>query len=408
MLRMSQRESLARRVVRRVEDLVETSPRRDRLAFEMLTREQKRAGVHVRENRFHIREAVAWIARAQDATPDRGVSRGFSVTWSRDLRLRGWQPSYPETTGYIIPTLYDCARYLGEPDLRRRAAEMAKWECEVQLPSGAVMGGTISKGTPSPAVFNTGQVMLGWLRAAQETGDARCMDACARAADYLISVQEPDGNWRKGNSVFANNLATTYNSRVGWALVMFGQHARRQDAIDAGERNIRFALQRQQENGWFADNCLTDARQPLLHTIVYAMEGILGVHYALGDRAYLDAVVRPADALVSRIRDDGSLAGRFDASWNGAVEWACLTGCAQLAALLLRLANATGQPEYRGAARRILTFLKSVQDCTSPVDGVRGGLAGSFPLDGGYGRYEILNWAAKFFLDALLLDEAAA
>jgi hypothetical protein len=408
---MIQRESLPARVVRRLEDLVETSPRRDRLAVEMLKREHAGAGAQVRENRFHVREAVAWIARAQDATPDRGVSRGFSVAWSRDLRLRGWQPSYPETTGYIIPTLYDCARYLGEPDLRRRAAEMAKWECEVQLPSGAVMGGTISRGTPSPAVFNTGQVMLGWLRAATETGDARYMDACARAADYLISVQEPDGSWRKGNSVFADSLSTTYNSRVGWALVVFGLRAGRQDATDAGERNIHFSLSRQQGNGWFADNCLTDARRPLLHTIVYAMEGILGAHDALGalgDRAYLDAVVRPADALVSRIRADGSLAGRFDASWNGAVEWACLTGCAQLSALLLRLATATGQTGYRDAARRILTFLKRVQDCTSPLDGVRGGLAGSFPLDGGYGRYEILNWATKFFLDALLLDEATA
>jgi hypothetical protein len=270
------------------------------------------------------------------------------------------------------------------------------------------MGGTISAGTPSPAVFNTGQVMLGWLSAAQETGDASYMEACARAADYLISVQEPDGSWRKGNSAFADSLTTTYNSRVGWSLVMFGMRAGRQDAIDAGERNIRFSLSRQQGNGWFADNCLTDARQPLLHTIVYAMEGILGAHDALGDRAYLEAVVRPADALVSRIRENGSLAGRFDAAWNGTVDWACLTGCAQLAALLLRLANATGQLEYRDAAHRILTFLKRVHDCTSPVDGVRGGLAGSFPLDGGYGRYEILNWATKFFLDALLLDEAAA
>jgi uncharacterized protein YyaL (SSP411 family) len=405
---MIERESLPGRVLRRLQDLVEMSPRRDRLAVEMLTREHARADVHVRENRFHIREAVAWIARAHDATPDRGVSRGFSVAWSRDLRLRGWQPSYPETTGYIIPTLYDCARYLDAPDLRRRAAEMAKWECEVQLPSGAVMGGTISGGTHTPAVFNTGQVMLGWLRAAQETGDARYMDSCGSAAGYLISVQEADGGWRKGNSAFADSLTTTYNSRVGWALVMFGLRAGRQDAIDAGARNIHFSLSRQQGNGWFADNCLTDARQPLLHTIVYAMEGILGAHDALGDRACLDAVVRAADALVSRIRENGSLAGRFDAAWNGTVEWTCLTGCAQLAAMLLRLANATGERGYRDAARRILTFLKRVHDCTSPVDGVRGGLAGSFPLDGGYGRYEILNWATKFFVDALLLDEAAA
>jgi len=30
---------------------------------------------------------------------------------------------------------------------------------------------------------------------------------------------------------------------------------------------------------------------------------------------------------------------------------------------------------------------------------------GSHPFDGEYGRYEVLNWATKFFVDALLLDE---
>ena len=29
-----------------------------------------------------------------------------------------------------------------------------------------------------------------------------------------------------------------------------------------------------------------------------------------------------------------------------------------------------------------------------------GGVKGSFPVDGGYGTYEYLNWAAKFTIDA--------
>ena len=33
-----------------------------------------------------------------------------------------------------------------------------------------------------------------------------------------------------------------------------------------------------------------------------------------------------------------------------------------------------------------------------------GGVKGSFPINGDYGRFEYLNWAAKFFVDANLLE----
>jgi hypothetical protein len=32
-----------------------------------------------------------------------------------------------------------------------------------------------------------------------------------------------------------------------------------------------------------------------------------------------------------------------------------------------------------------------------------GGIAGSDPIHGGYGQFEILSWAVKFFMDALML-----
>ena len=35
---------------------------------------------------------------------------------------------------------------------------------------------------------------------------------------------------------------------------------------------------------------------------------------------------------------------------------------------------------------------------------IAGGVKGSFPVSGGYGPYEYLNWAAKFFVDANLLE----
>jgi hypothetical protein len=39
---------------------------------------------------------------------------------------------------------------------------------------------------------------------------------------------------------------------------------------------------------------------------------------------------------------------------------------------------------------------------------VRGGIAGSFPIDGDYGAFEYLSWAAKFFIDANMLERRIA
>ena len=37
-------------------------------------------------------------------------------------------------------------------------------------------------------------------------------------------------------------------------------------------------------------------------------------------------------------------------------------------------------------------------------EGIRGGVKGSHPVDGGYGPFEYLNWAAKFSIDANLIE----
>ena len=49
--------------------------------------------------------------------------------------------------------------------------------------------------------------------------------------------------------------------------------------------------------------------------------------------------------------------------------------------------------------------------CTIDVDGApdtRGAVKGSFPIDGDYGKYQYLSWAAKFCIDSNLLEKELA
>lgn len=352
----------------------------------------------------HLRAAIDWLVRAQDATPDDGFARGYSLTWNQYFRARGWQPSYPETTGYIIPTLYEAAHHLGRPELADRATRAAIWSIEVQLPSGAVQGGVIGQGR-SPAVFNTGQVILGWLGALAETGDTRFADAITRAGDFLVEAQGADGHWRRGTSTFANANATEYNTRVAWALAEAGARLDIPAFLDTAARNLRAVTRQQHPNGWFGQCCLTDPQRPLLHTLAYTIRGLLEGGRILEDEQILDAAESAAQHLLETVAPNGWMAGRYNADWSPATTWSCLTGEAQMVNNWIRLFEMSGDEKWLEPVPRVLRFLKSTQNRSSENPGLRGGIKGSAPIDGGYGTFEILNWATKFFADALMRHE---
>ncbi|MBF0609811.1 MAG: methyltransferase domain-containing protein, partial [Magnetococcales bacterium] len=341
--------------------------------------QREQSSPHRHDDARHLQAAVDWLCRAQDVTGCGGVSRGYGMIWNPSLQCEGWQPAYPETTGYLIPTFFDAACTLQNADLARRALAMARWEITVQLPNGAVQAGVIGSGR-HPAVFNTGQVIPGWLRAFQESGQQVFLDAALQAGAFLLRHQDEDGGWSRHNSPFADARYTTYNSRVGLALIQLGLACGQEHFVAAGRRNIQFTLQRQQDNGWFADNCLSDPSAPLTHTLCYATEGILGAALLLGEHSWLQRAQITIDALQHAVSSQGRLAGRFDQHWQPKVSWDCLTGSAQLANLLLSLPHPT--LEQRTTARNLLDFLCASQNLTSDNHGLRGGIKGSYPFGG--------------------------
>jgi len=146
----------------------------------------------------HLASAAEWLCRAQDATPDDGVSANY------DIRKGQWSASYPETTGYIITTFYDYAAYSGNGEYAERAERMARWESAIQLEEGGVLAGTIDAEVKAPTIFNTGQVLFGWARAHEETRDPLFADSLTRAADWLVAAhgfrpgQGVGGAWQTG------------------------------------------------------------------------------------------------------------------------------------------------------------------------------------------------------------------
>jgi hypothetical protein len=67
-----------------------------------------------------------------------------------------------------------------------------------------------------------------------------------------------------------------------------------------------------------------------------------------------------------------------------------------------KLERILGEKSYGLAAERANAYLMRRHDITNTDRTIRGGVAGSWPVWGAYGRFKVLNWATKFFVDALL------
>lgn len=349
----------------------------------------------------HLREAADWLLRAQSTSADRGVAHSY------DVCSRHWSASYPETTGYIIPTLYDYAKYFNASKYREPAHQMALWEAEIQMEEGGVMAGRIDASKVAPTIFNTGQVLFGWARAFKETGDMHFLDALRKAADWLVNVQDNDGAWRRYSSPFTTAQVNAYNTRSAFGLIRAFVAIPDERYLKAAVRNVEWALSQANTHGWLPDNCLTQSglRHPLTHTIAYSIRGILEVGAKVGRQDFIDHALTMAKAVALQQRPDGSLPARYDSEWHPTVSWSCITGNSQMAVNWFRLAKLTGEEELANAARRANRFNMSIQNLRAKDPGIRGALKGSHPIDGFYMRYKYPNWAAKFFMDGLMLEQ---
>lgn len=362
----------------------------------------KRVHPVVGETQDRARAAVEWILRAQVAGKDGGVSLGY---FPCDIET-GWRPSYPETTGYIITSLLTFSQRFNDTNAAIQALRMANWEADIQMVSGAVQGGPVcAREEQSPCAFNTGMVLDGWVSAYIHGRDNRILNAARRAADWLAADLSHEGYFRTNGKFVNPGLIKTYNVLCAWSIYRIGEIFPDSDYQSTAIRVVEAAIRQQQPNGWFANNCLTRPEAPLLHTISYTLQGILEVGISAKREDFVQSCRRSVDALLSRMSSDGFMPGRFFADWSPACFSSCLTGSAQLAIVCYRMYEYSRERRYLNAAELLTNYLKSLQCLHSANPALNGALPGSFPFFGSYMTAGYPNWATKYLLDALMLQD---
>ena len=336
----------------------------------------------------HLKLTIDWLKRAQDKTADGGVSRGQSLIRGDKSNNAGWQSSYPETTGYIIPSLIAASKILGDQDLINRSIKMVDWECNIMFPDGAVHGGNIAS-KENKNVFDTGQVLRGLLSAYKETKNEK----------YLVYAKK-SLNWMMNPTGRADIDRAFYT--YAWApLSEWGVLLNDETLKNFARTKAQKIIGTQKSNGWIPGADFKDAPDSLLHTIAYTIDGLWDIGELLKEDKFKKAAQKALDGIISKMEHSGFMPGRYNPDFKGTVPWACLTGIAQIGVTCLKVYKSTGQKSYLDCADRAKEFLKTRQN---NIDGkiLKGAIFGSSPISGDYNPFETLNWPVKYFLDLLI------
>jgi hypothetical protein len=327
--------------------------------------------------------ALHWLQRSIEVNGGGGAS-AYRHLW------RGWAPPYPETTGYLIETLFDYHHIRQDESLKQLAISCADWLLPLQQADGAFPGGVGAHG--APIIFDTGQILFGLTRAYAETGDSRYIQSVEKAVNWLLLSWKMDGCWKQ--HAYVPGYEPSYYTRVVWAVLYANQYLRSVLVNQAMQVALLHYVARITQVHSVRDWGFKPGEPAFTHTIAYTLQGFLEAAILLEDSSTLSLVSAIADRLLEVRQAAGRLAGAYDENWLGNDRFVCLTGNAQCSIIFSRLFELTGEAIYRKEAAWLLDSVMEKQ-CRN------GALAGSSPIWGAYMPFRYPNWALKFLLDAI-------
>jgi malonyl-CoA O-methyltransferase len=321
-------------------------PTFQRLKHRLRQSKSERRKQHIATAETPVKRAIEWLLANEN--PDGGIFLSSALT-----------VSYPEVTGYLIPTLLS----YGEEEL---ATRFARWLIHIQRKDGS-----FASADGFPHVFDTGQALRGILATSELMPESA--ESGIRSAKYLHSKMIDGG--RGGFDIdpvwvqrYSKSIPMSSHLYVLPPLIQGAEMFHKPEWRSAAESSLDY----------YAKS--TDSLQltTLTHFLAYELEALI-------DMGHSEAAI----PVLSRLREgqaqDGSVRGKQG------VSWVCTPGLAQLAVCWYKI----GQPDPADLA------LGWLEDRQTPS----GGFRGSYGVDASYFPDVEIPWAAKFYLDAALLRD---
>lgn len=351
---------------------------------------------NLQENNHEIKITADWLL---SSISRRGGSCAYYAP------IVGWSGEYPETSGYIMPTLYRCSEVLAVYKYKKGALSILDWLLEIHNEQGYWLSGFEGSKDRTPSVFNTAQILLGLTQMYRHNKDTSLLEHISKSASWLSGLVDEKGFFSEG--AYIEGYDPSYYTRVAWPMLEAAKLLDDTKVMSSAKQCLsRISLLKNKHN--FIENSGFYRKGPAFtHTIAYTLRGFMESARILDCDDYENII----KGIINRIcvdakKTQGNLPGCFDEKFNPAGDYCCLTGNVQLAICLFLRYNITKDIKLASCAE---ILIKYVQESKSKLSNLlfpktKGAIAGSYPIWGKYMRFRYPNWAAKFYLDALLLQ----
>ena len=330
-------------------------------------------------------------------------TRGSSAYYSRIYNpINGWSNPYPETTGYIIPTLISLSKIDGYEFLENNIINISDWLLSIQNQDGSFCGGLYPNNKQNKSIFNTAQIIIGLLAASNYFKDDKFLDAAHNAANWLSDNQEDSGDWIKYQ--YYKEFSPSYYTRVAWPMLEVAKLTNNNIIKDSAIKSLDNILSKVKKNHFIKDAGFKKNNYAFLHTICYTIRGFLESSLILDRSDYWDTAYDLAYYFLRKYEIDHRLGGAYYEDLKSINWYRCLTGEAQLCIIWLKIFNNNDDIRFVNASSKLLDDICKTQPMHDSLFLKKGGLKGSQPYFGRYIPFRQPNWSTKFFIDAILLE----
>jgi hypothetical protein len=357
--------------------------------------QQLAARAELRRYRRHLDATAAWLVES--------VERGCGGSAAYATPFGWWSRPYPETTGYIIPTLLELKAWTPSLDVEQAAARCGHWLVHIQNPEGWWPAGLYHPGRIGRAsIFNTAQVLRGLYALHKADRSGMWAESMTRGARWLAARVGADGLWPGGD--YHAYVTPTYYTYAAAAMLRVGVAMDDGSVCEKALAVFDALLTRRRCDSSFDGWGFSATAPAFTHTIAYTIQGFLEAADILDAwRPYGDVARRSLEVLWRRAElRGGRLPAAFATGWVPVDKSVCLTGNAQIALCLLDWERREPDLRLVNGAAKLLDVVCASQSLTSLARARRGAVGGSSPLFGRYMRGRYPNWAAKYQADALI------
>ena len=188
----------------------------------------------------HSAATAGWLVRS--------IEHGAGGSCAHFSIALGWSRPYPETTGYLIPTLLALDAQHPELGLREHARNCGRWLLSIQNSNGSWNGGLHpTKGAGKASVFNTGQILKGMVALHRANAGDGFVEAAARGARWLAESAAENGLWRGGD--YRATKTPSYYTHVLWPMLETWLETCDSKVRESAEKGVATVLERVRPNG---------------------------------------------------------------------------------------------------------------------------------------------------------------